>query len=506
MMKSRLTACLALSGALVQSSAFAQAAPDPEPSPAAPAPEPSPAAPEPTPEPSAAAVSSAAPAASVEAPPPAAPPVAHEAGPLPPARFELGIFGGVFFPSESHELLDRGPHQKYKVAPELGARIAFFPLDFAGAELEGASMPTSTEDTGDNAAIWSVRGQLVLQLPLGAVTPFAVVGGGALGASSNAMGSDTDPLVHFGLGGKVALDDFLSLRLDLRDNLTQKHNAHQGDQTHHLEATLGLTFSLRPGKPEPAKNAAPPPMPDTDLDGVTNDKDACPVEKGTLPNGCPVKDTDGDGVFDDKDACPGDFGRNACGCPPIDTDGDKVIDELDRCPKEAGPIEGCPDPDADHDGIPVPEDQCPTQPETKNGYEDADGCPDQVPDVVKKFTGVIKGIEFDRGKETIRKVSAPVLDSAVKVLTDYPKLRVEISGHSDTDGKRENNIELSQRRADSVKKYFVGKGIDASRIETRGVGPDEPIDSNKTAAGKQKNRRIEFKLIDEAKRPEKGQP
>jgi OOP family OmpA-OmpF porin len=401
--------------------------------------------------------------------------------------------------------LKKGPHEEYKIAPELGARLAFLPLDWAGLEVEGASMPTRTKDTDIAAAIWAVRGHLVLQLPLKSFTPFAVVGGGALGAASNAMGSDTDPAVHFGLGGKLALDDFLSLRLDLRDNLSQKHDAHQGDQTHHLEATLGLTFNLRPGKSKP-EPTAPPPIPDTDGDGVTNDRDACPVEYGKLMNGCPVPDTDGDGVYDDKDACPRDIGHNACGCPPVDTDGDKVIDELDKCPKEAGPIEGCPDPDADHDGIPVPDDKCPTQPETKNGYEDADGCPDEVPEVIKKYTGVIKGIEFDRGKETIRKVSTPVLDAALKVLTDYPKLRVQISGHSDTDGKRETNIDLSQRRADSVKTYFVSRGIDANRIETRGVGPDEPIADNKTAAGKQKNRRIEFKLIDEAKRPEKGQP
>jgi OOP family OmpA-OmpF porin len=80
-------------------------------------------------------------------------------------------------------------------------------------------------------------------------------------------------------------------------------------------------------------------------------------------------------------------------------------------------------------------------------------------------------------------VSTPTLDAALKVLTDYPKLRVMISGHTDTDGSRETNIDLSKRRAESVKTYFVSRGIDAGRIETRGVGPDEPIADNKTAAG-----------------------
>lgn len=476
MMKSRLTACLALGGALAHGPAFAQAttssgeAPPPPPQfPARPAPSAEPAAPR-------------------------------------PARFELGIFGGLFFPSSAHELLTRGPYQKYdSPTPELGGRLAFMPLDFAGVEVEGAAMPTKTEK-GDAASLWAARGHLILQAPLGGILPFAVLGGGALGAGSNALGSDNDPAVHFGLGAKVVLDDFLLLRVDLRDSLSQKHGAAQGDQTHHLEATLGLSFSLRPGKSAAAPPAPPPPPPDTDGDGVPNDKDLCPVEKGTLANGCPVGDHDSDGIPDDKDACPQDAGKAPCGCPPVDSDGDRFIDELDKCPGVAGPIDGCPDPDADHDGVLSPEDHCPTQPETKNGYEDSDGCPDEVPEVVKKFTGVIQGIEFDRGKETIRPVSTPTLDAALKVLTDYPKLRVMISGHTDTDGSRETNIDLSKRRAESVKTYFVSRGIDAGRIETRGVGPDEPIADNKTAAGKQKNRRIEFKLIDEAKSPEKGQP
>jgi OOP family OmpA-OmpF porin len=268
--------------------------------------------------------------------------------------------------------------------------------------------------------------------------------------------------------------------------------------------------------PEAPKAPAGPA--DTDHDGVTDDKDACPEQPGPTADGCPLRDSDGDGFTDDKDACPKQAGRAPCGCAPVDTDGDKVIDELDRCPGEAGPIEGCPDPDADHDGVPVPQDKCPNQPETRNGYEDADGCPDEIPEQVKKFTGVIQGIEFDRGKETIRPVSTPTLDAAAKVLTDYPTLRVSISGHTDSDGDKQTNLDLSKRRAESVKAYFVSKGLDPSRIETRGAGPEEPIADNKTAAGKQKNRRIEFKLIDEAKlpdeakqpseakSPEKGQP
>jgi OOP family OmpA-OmpF porin len=143
----------------------------------------------------------------------------------------------------------------------------------------------------------------------------------------------------------------------------------------------------------------------------------------------------------------------------------------------------------------MPEDQCPTEPETDNDYQDEDGCPDEVPTEVAKFTGAIRGINFDVDEATIKKNSTKTLNAAVKVLTDFPDVRIEISGHTDTDGDRDHNLDLSRRRAEAVKKYLIDKGIDSSRIETRGAGPDEPVADNTTKRGKAQNRRIEFKLL-----------
>lgn len=449
--------------------------------------------------------------ASSSAPPaPSAPQLQDPSLARRPALFELGIFGGIFFLSKQHALIDRLPHEAYeRPAAEIGARFAFLPLPALGLEAEGAAMPTETE-SGISGGLWAWRGHLIAQIPGHTITPFAVLGMGGLGGGSREMGSDLDPAVHFGIGAKLALDEFIALRLDVRDTLSQKFDADQGTQTHHPEALLGLSFSLRPTKTRaPAQPVGPV---DTDRDGFFDPSDRCPTEPGPV-EGCPVRDTDGDGVFDDKDACPSEVGKAPCGCPLRDADGDKVIDELDRCPKEPGPIEGCPDPDADRDGILLPTDRCPDQPETKNSYDDADGCPDEVPEKVRKFTGVIAGIEFDTGKATIRRVSSATLDNAALLFKEFPRLRVLITGHTDTVGEREMNIELSRSRAESVKAYIVSQGIDQTRIETRGAGPDEPIADNKTAAGKQKNRRIEFKLIteaqtppNEAQAPQKGQP
>ena len=159
------------------------------------------------------------------------------------------------------------------------------------------------------------------------------------------------------------------------------------------------------------------------------------------------------------------------------------------------PPDGCPDPDPDKDGVVGDADQCPAKPETKNGFEDADGCPDEIPEEVKKFTGVIEGIEFDFAKATIRPTSFPVIDEAVKVLQTYPSLRLRISGHTDSVGSEERNKQLSQDRAQAVADYLTEKGVAADRLEVIGRGPDKPVADNDTPAGRQQNRRIEFEVI-----------
>lgn len=406
---------------------------------------------------------------------------------------EVGLFGGVLFPSKTHNFQDESrPHQPFKsIAPDIGLRVGYYPLAFLGAELEGAVMPTRTKDDDESAGLWAVRGHLVGQLPMYSIVPFIVAGGGRMGAGSDSMGSDGDPLIHFGAGVKVPLDDFISLRLDVRDNLTQKTGESDGTQTHHPEILGALTFTLN--RTKATKKPA-----DQDQDGFTDDRDACPTEAGVAPDGCPLRDGDGDGFLDPDDKCPTEAGVAPDGCPakPLDTDGDSFTDDVDKCPTVAGIApDGCPDQDPDKDGVLGDADKCPTEPETVNQYEDEDGCPDTIPEKVKQFTGVIEGIEFDVNKDTIRAPSKPTLDKAADVLKEFPKLRVLITGHTDSDGTREHNVELSKARAESVKKYMVSKGVDESRIETRGAGPDEPRASNDTPKGKQQNRRIEFKLL-----------
>ncbi|MBZ5711330.1 OmpA family protein [Nannocystis pusilla] len=419
--------------------------------------------------------------------------------------FELGIFGGIFMPGGSaHELFDpvrqlqslqMGGEEFWKpyrkVAPEIGARFAYYPLSFLGGEIEGGVMPThitGTDSPDTRAILFNFRAHLIGQIPFWRITPFILVGGGAIG-TTGALGNDIDESTHYGAGVKYYISHYAMLRLDVRNVVAARLRVDNGAVIY-PEVLLGLSLTLnRKKKPAPADK-------DSDGDGFLDNSDSCPFEPGIAPDGCPERDRDGDGFMDSQDACPDVPGVAPDGCPLKDRDGDGFLDIVDKCPDDPGvEPDGCPIPDTDGDGILDPDDKCPTQPETRNGYQDEDGCPDEIPTQLAKFTGTIKGIYFDLDKDTIKPKSRPVLDRAVAVLKEFPSIRIEISGHTDSTGSPEYNKDLSGRRAKSVKNYLVEHGIDAGRIESRGAGMDEPVDTNKTAAGRAKNRRIEFTIL-----------
>lgn len=108
---------------------------------------------------------------------------------------------------------------------------------------------------------------------------------------------------------------------------------------------------------------------------------------------------------------------------------------------------------------------------------------------------VVSQIEFDYNEATLRESSFSALDQMALYLEKNPTLKVEISGHTDNVGSRKVNIELSQERAESVVNYLVSKGIKQERLIAKGYAFDKPIDTNETSAGRQNNRRVEFKIL-----------
>ena len=103
-------------------------------------------------------------------------------------------------------------------------------------------------------------------------------------------------------------------------------------------------------------------------------------------------------------------------------------------------------------------------------------------------------IEFETGSATLTPEGRAILDQMATVLAKMSNKTVEIIGHTDNSGSRASNIALSQARADAVKGYLVTKGVAPRAMTTMGVGPDQPIASNDTSDGRDRNRRIEFRV------------
>jgi OOP family OmpA-OmpF porin len=252
---------------------------------------------------------------------------------------------------------------------------------------------------------------------------------------------------NFGLGLHAYLWENWGLRLDGRwapvhVNATPSVGTpiNDGWQSN-LEATVGVFYAFGGAKDEePAPAPAPEPEP----------------EPG---------DQDGDGVNDEKDECP-DTPRGATvdekGCPS-DSDGDGVFDGIDKCP------------------------------DTPKGTEvDAMGCPK-----VSKARGVLKGVTFKFGSAELTDTAKVTLDEVAKTLNEFPNVKVEVQGHTDSTGPDAVNEHLSQNRANSVMEYLGTAGVAKERLRAKGYGETKPIADNATRDGRSENRRVQLDWLDE---------
>jgi len=247
---------------------------------------------------------------------------------------------------------------------------------------------------------------------------------------------------------------------------------------------------------------------DRDSDGVSDASDKCPAQAEDADgfedaDGCPDPDNDRDGIPDGRDKCPTeaedkDGQDDGDGCPEGDgdDDGDGVPDASDKCPKDREDkdgfedADGCSDPDNDKDGVLDGEDKCPSE----AGLRLAQGCPQPYSfiTVTAEKIELKQTILFRSAKAVILPKSYPLLDEVAAALKGRPTMKVRIEGHTDSRGNRQTNLRLSQARADAVKAYLAGAGVDAERLESKGFGPDQPIETNRTTAGRERNRRVEF--------------
>jgi OOP family OmpA-OmpF porin len=157
---------------------------------------------------------------------------------------------------------------------------------------------------------------------------------------------------------------------------------------------------------------------------------------------------------------------------------------------------GCPIvTDADGDGVPDSIDRCP---DTRAGQRvDSIGCP--ILFVVERGEVqplILRGVNFEIGRSALTRESYVILDEVAASLVAHPDVRVEIAGHTDITGSRALNSRLSLERAQAVEVYLAQKGVEPSRMVSRGYGPDEPIATNATAAGRAQNRRVELRRLE----------
>jgi OOP family OmpA-OmpF porin len=220
-------------------------------------------------------------------------------------------------------------------------------------------------------------------------------------------------------------------------------------------------------------------------------------------------DEDGDGVNDEADRCPDapedlDGYLDHDGCPDLDNDQDGVGDRVDACPNEPEDRDGlhdddgCPDRDDDGDGIEEPLDRCPQQ----AGSPVEQGCPRlKYPglEVTERDVRLSEPVIYEGNTATIRSVSFPLLDTLAQALREHGQMRLEVQGHTDSQGNDAANLQLSQARAEAVLAYLAGRGIEASRLTAVGYGETRPIESNRTSQGRAINRRIELIRTDGAR-------
>ncbi len=313
-----------------------------------------------------------------------------------------------------------------------------------------------------------------------------------LGVGGHKYKSYYGAFMPLGLGMKVNIfdDAHLFVTSTYRVPLTTETANYHFQHSIGLAGRLGKKKEVVPPPPPPP----PPPPSDRDGDGIIDEVDKCPDVKGfSKYQGCPVPDTDKDGINDEDDKCPDVPGvARYQGCPIPDTDKDGINDEEDKCVTVPGVAryQGCLIPDSDGDGINDEEDKCPNL----AGVPENQGCPAISEAIMKRVEFAAKNILFVTGSAKLQSKSFKGLNDVAKIMQENPNMKIAIDGHTDNVGSDELNQKLSDNRSNSVMNYLVSKGVDASRITAAGHGETMPIADNKTAAGKQQNRRVELKL------------
>jgi outer membrane protein OmpA-like peptidoglycan-associated protein len=280
------------------------------------------------------------------------------------------------------------------------------------------------------------------------------------------------------------------------DDNVKNHSLHHGGGHHgwhggHHGGHHGDNFET--GENPPAHHVWHHKGEDIDSDGVINDIDHCnatPSGSKVDAQGCSVVDTDRDTVMDTRDHCPNTNPLatvNASGCA-LDSDVDSVPDHKDQCANTAAGTyvdkTGCA-ADKDMDGIINSMDKC--QNTFIGARVDINGC-SKAP---------LAQLSYNSSKSGLDSSSQSKLTMIAEQMKSSLGMRIDIQGHTDWQqgDKREKNVALSNRRANTVKNFLVALGVDADRMVTTGFGDSRPNYYNYLSGGQSRNRRVEVHII-----------
>jgi len=426
-------------------------------------------------------------------------------------QFEFGLFPQVSYFDRSLRITQgrTGP----------GGRLGIFLSDHLAIEGEGAYVPAEGA-LGTDVSYIPLRAKLALNVPAGEHVGL-VFGAGYVHTLYRKDYDLSDDGATGSIGVRLGLGDVTSIRIDTYlDYIPSPDNGVSDNINWGIQPGLSFLFGGKRG------------VRDKDGDGVPDDVDQCkntPAGDKVDAKGCTIKDSDGDGVLDDVDQCldtPAGDKVDASGCSlPKDADGDGVLDNVDQCPDTpAGDkvdAKGCSLPkdgdgdgvldnvdkcldtpagdqvdasgcslpkDSDGDGVTDDKDRCPSTP--AGVKVDDEGC--QVLFEPGKKALILEGVNFETGKAELTPESRAILDGVAESLVANEEIRVQVGGHTDSRGSAALNKRLSAARAESVRQYLISKGVAADRLTAAGFGPSRPIASNKTAAGRAQNRRVEL--------------
>lgn len=342
----------------------------------------------------------------------------------------FGILGAYSMPDSARQLEDG-----------IGGRLLLgLPVNpYLSTELTGFVTRADHDYDSGSDHLSGVGLDLNIKLGNGALSPFLLLGGGA---HFDEIPGEDESSSYANAGGGLLLDLGGSrntvLRLEGRRIAVFNADVVAGrDRVYDTQVGLGAQFDL--------SEQAPPPRP--------------------LPTAPPpVLDSDGDGVPDERDLCPGTLAGTAvdargCALPAPDSDGDGVPDATDACP------------------------------DTPRGLQvDARGC------AIKAQVLVLRDVNFEFNKSTLTGDARTTLDGIAAGLRGQPTMEVRIEGHTDALGADVYNLRLSRARAEAVRTYLMQRGVATKRMRAEGLGESQPVADNGTEEGRAMNRRVELKV------------